>query len=182
MKDQLITKYKSNFTKKEKIYRLTWSIVSCLLFYPFALPIFNIWRINLLRIFGAKIGKGSIVYSSANIPNPKALEMGNYSCIGPNVKLHIEKIIIGSKVTISQGSYLCSASHDINQINKPFICSPIKILDFSWIAAESFIHMGVTVGEGAVVGARSVVIKDVEPWSVVGGNPAKYIKKREIIK
>ena len=83
---------------------------------------------------------------------------------------------------MSQGAYLCGASHDINSLNKPLITAPIKIERFSWICADAFVGMGVTIGEGAVVGARAAVFKDVEPWTVVGGNPAKFIKMRVIEK
>ena len=85
-----------------------------------------------------------------------------------------------TKVCISQGAYLCTASHDIMDKNNPLITAPIHINSFAWIASDAFIGMGVTVGEGAVVGARAAVFKDVEPWTVVGGNPAKFIKKRII--
>ncbi len=175
-----IEKYKNTFSYKNKIYRLLWLIVSVLFFRLFGGILFNSWRVFLLKLFGAKIGKGSVVYSSVKILKPNNLEIGEYSCLGPDVKLHLDKTIIGSKVTISQGSYLCSASHDIAYINKPFISQPIIIKDFAWVGAEAFIGMGVTIGEGAVVGARACVFKDVEPWTVVGGNPAKFIKKREI--
>jgi putative colanic acid biosynthesis acetyltransferase WcaF len=57
---------------------------------------------------------------------------------------------------------------------------PIVVADKAWVAADAFIGMGVTIGEGAVVGARAAVFKDVEPWTVVGGNPAQFIKKRVI--
>ena len=175
-----IEKYNDNISFKNKLSQKIWSFVSFFFFKQFTLNIFNFWRIILLKMFGAKIGFGSIVYSSAYIPAPWNLIMGKFSCLGPNVKLHIDKTIIGDKVTISQGSYLCSGSHDINKLNKPFISSPIFIQDFVWIAADCFIGPGVKIGEGAVVGARSVVFKDVASWTVVGGNPAKFIKNRKI--
>lgn len=184
MEDKLlnIEKYVDNISLKNKIARSTWMIIRSLLFKPFYIKLFNPWRIFLLKMFGAKIGKGSIVYSSAIIPAPWNLEMGSYSCIGPKVELHIGKIFIGSKVTISQGVYLCNGSHDIKYLNKPFITEPIFVNDFAWIAADAFIGMGVTIGQGAVVGARACVFKNVDSWTVVGGNPARFIKKREIIK
>jgi putative colanic acid biosynthesis acetyltransferase WcaF len=86
--------------------------------------------------------------------------------------------IIGDKVTVSQRTYLCSATHETNSLNLPFVAGEIIIKDFVWIAAEAFIKTNTVIGTGAIVGARSVVVKDVEPWSVVGGNPAKFIKKR----
>lgn len=175
-----IEKYVNTFSTKEKLYRLVWSVVYTLFFRFFGSPFLNGWRIFLLRLFGAEIGKGSVVYSSVKILKPNSLKMGEFSCLAPDVKLHLDKTIIGTKVTVSQGTYLCNASHDISYINKPFISKPIIIHDFAWIGAEAFIGMGVTIGEGAVVGARACVFKDVEAWTVVGGNPAKFLKKREI--
>ncbi|MCF2447052.1 putative colanic acid biosynthesis acetyltransferase [Dyadobacter sp. CY345] len=173
-------KYRDDIPLSDKLLRLTWRIIRLIFFSPFSLPWFNNWRIFLLKCFGAKIGKGCIVYSSAYIPAPWNLTMGNISCIGPDVQLHIGKTFLGSKVTISQRSYLCSASHEITSLNTPFVSGKIVVGDYAWIAAESFVMMNVTIGEGAIVGARSAVFRDVEPWNVVGGNPAKYIKKRTI--
>ena len=164
----------------DKVKRYFWSIVDLFLFKPFKLSFFNSWRVFLLRSFGANIGNGSVIHASVQIPSPWNLSIGEKSCIGPDVKLHIGKTIIGSKVTISQRTYLCSASHDINSINTPFRYGYIKIEDFVWIAAEAFIMMNVEIGEGAVVGARSAVFGNVESWNVVRGNPAKFIKMRKI--
>jgi putative colanic acid biosynthesis acetyltransferase WcaF len=173
-----IPKYIDTIPKSDKIYRLCWRIVSLSLFKPFSLPFFNGYRIFLLRLFGAKLDKYCHIYSSAYIPSPKNLTMGAYSTLGPEVKLHIGKTIIGKKVTISQRTYLCSATHEISSINVPFIAGTVIIKDFVWVAAEVFIMTNVTIGEGAIVGARAAVFKDVEDWSIVGGNPAKFINKR----
>lgn len=173
-------KYLDNIPLRDKLKRKFWFLISIILFRPFALPFFNSWRVFVLKLFGSKIGKGSVIYASAKILSPWNLEMGDYSVLGPGVELHLDKTKLGSKVTVSQRTYLCSGSHDISSINKPFVSAPIVINDFAWIAAEAFVGPGVTIGEGAVVGARAVVVKDVAPWTVVGGNPAKFIKKREI--
>lgn len=175
-----LKKYLDTISLKDKMGRLIWSVFSVFFFRPFSLNIFNSWRIFVLRVFGAKIGKGSVIYSSAKILSPWNLEVGDRTCIGPGVKFHIGKVIIGSAVTISQWTYICTGSHDISTLRMLFISKPIIIKDFAWVGAEAFIGMGVTIGEGAVVGARACVFKDVEPWTVVGGNPAKFIKKREI--
>ena len=112
---------------------------------------------------------------------PWNLEMDEYSCLAPNVDCYnADKIKIGAHSTISQKTYLCTASHDINKSNNSLITSPIIIEDQAWIAADAFIGPGVTIRQGAVVGARACVFKDVESWTVVGGNPSKFIKKREI--
>lgn len=173
-----IPNYIDTIPKSDKIYRLCWKIVYMFLFKPFSLPFFNAYRIFLLRLFGAKLDRRCHIYSSAFIPSPKNLTMGIYSTLGPEVKLHIGKTYIGKKVTISQRSYLCSATHETNSINMPFVAGEIIIKDFAWVAAEVFIMTNITIGEGAIVGARSAVFKDVEDWSIVGGNPAKFIHKR----
>jgi putative colanic acid biosynthesis acetyltransferase WcaF len=180
MSNSKIEKYHDVIPLSDKIKRKIWLLLYFILYRPFSGILFNSWRVLVLKLFGAKIGKGSIIYSSAQILAPWNLEVGEKSCIGPRVILHIDKTVIGSKVTISQGTYLCSGSHDVNYLNTPFISAPIIIKDFAWVAAESFIMMGVTIGEGAVIGARACVFKDVEPWTIIGGNPAKFIKKRNI--
>lgn len=172
-------KYIDNYTTGNKIKRLCWNICCFILFRPFALPVFNNWRCFILRIWGTKIGKGSIIHASSNIWAPWNLEIGQRTCIGPNTVIYNPgKIILGNKVAISQYSYLCTASHDYNSKFHTLYWKSIIIKDFAWIAADSFIGPGVTIGEGAVVGARAAVFKDVDPWTVVGGNPAKYIKQR----
>jgi putative colanic acid biosynthesis acetyltransferase WcaF len=176
-----VEKYIDRIPFSNKVRRKFWAFSSLFLYRPFSGSLFNPWRLFVLQCFGAKIGKGSVVYASTKIPAPWNLRMGNITCLGPYVELHIDKVIIGSKVTISQRTYLCGGSHDISKLNTPFISAPIIIEDFAWVAAEAFIMMGVTIGEGAVVGARAAVFKNVEPWTVVGGNPAKFIKKREIV-
>jgi putative colanic acid biosynthesis acetyltransferase WcaF len=92
-------------------------------------------------------------------------------------------VTLGDDVTVSQQSHLCAAGHELHHVNSKdngLIVAPITIESRAWVAADAFIGMGVTVGEGAVVGARAAVFKDVEPWTVVGGNPARFIKKREL--
>jgi putative colanic acid biosynthesis acetyltransferase WcaF len=107
--------------------------------------------------------------------------MDEYSCLDEDVNCYnVAPIRIGAQSTVSQGAFLCTASHDITNANNPLVTTPIVIDQQAWVAAEAFIGMGVTIGEGAVVGARAAVFKDVEPWTVVGGNPAKFIKKREV--
>lgn len=174
-------KYQDALSKSNKLHRLLWSVCCALLFRPFGLPVFKNWRNSILRLFGAKIGKGSIVHSSAKIWAPWNLEMGIRTAIGPYAIIYNpDRIRLGNKVAVSQYAHLCSASHDITKAKNPLTTKPIIIQDRAWVAADAFVGMGVTVGEGAVVGARSAVFKDVEPWTVVGGNPAKFIKRRII--
>ena len=130
-------------------------------------------------MFGANIHQRAVVYSSAVITNPWNLEMGNNSCIGPHAICDNDVLVkLEEGASISQYTYICTSSHDIQNIGFDLISKPITLKRNSWVAAGCFIGMGVTIGEGAVVGARSSVFKDVEPYTVVGGNPAKYIKMR----
>lgn len=173
--------YKNNLSIKNKMGRLIWNICYWILFRPLPSKLFSCWRVALLRLFGAKIGKNNSIYPSAKIWAPWNLTIGNNSCISNGVNLYNPgKIIIGDNVVISENTFICTPSHKITDKNFPLITTQIKIKDNSWIAAEAFVGPGVTIGEGAVVGARAAVFKDVEPWSVVGGNPAVFLKKRVI--
>ena len=135
----------------------------------------------MLRAFGARIAPTARVYSSAKVYFPANLTMDEYACLASDVDCYnVAPIHIGKFATVSQGAFLCTASHDITSPDHELITAPITLGDRAWIGAEAFVGMGVTIGAGAVVGARAAVFKNVEPWSVVGGNPAKFIKKRII--
>lgn len=176
-----LSKYENTLSKKNQIARLLWSLTWTVLAKPLPKSFGNSWKIFLLKLFGAKIGKGSIVYSSAKIWAPWNLELGDFVAIADYVDCYnVAKISIDSNTTISQYAYLCSASHDIYDSRNPLITAPIVIHKQAWIAAGAFVSMGVIIGEGAVVGARACVFKNVEEWTIVGGNPAKFIKKRII--
>ena len=173
--------YKECLPLSNKLRRLWWGIVCALFYRPFGGPLFRQWRVCVLRAFGAEIGTKCAISASAAIWAPWNLVVGNVVAIGPRVKVYNPgKILIRDKVTVSQDATLCTASHDFTLPANPLVTAPIRIDSFAWVAAEAFVGMGVTVGEGAVVGARAAVFKDVEPWTVVGGNPAKFIKKRII--
>lgn len=177
-----ITRYADAATTGERVRRLLWSMVWGVFARPIPRSILGGWKRFLLRCFGAKMHDTASVYSSARIYAPWNLEMGAHSCIGPGVDCYnADKVIIGAHVIVSQRVSLYTASHRIGSCCFEWFSAPIVIEDQAWVAAESFVMMGVTIGEGAVVGARAAVFKDVEPWTVVGGNPAKFIKKREII-
>lgn len=174
--------YKSPYTFKNKLKRYIWNICWALLARPFPKSTMNSWKVFILKSFGAKIGKNSYVYSSAKIFMPWNLIMGEHSCIGSGVDCYnAAPIIIKNYVIVSQRAYLCTASHNISSQKHEQTQKAIIIEDKAWVAAEAFIGPGVTIGEGGVVGARGVVFKNVLPWTVVGGNPAKLLKKRIIL-
>ena len=158
--------------------RATWAFAWLMLFRPSPRPAHG-WRRFLLRSFGAHIGRGATVHASARIWAPWNLEMGEFSCLGAAVDCYsADHIRIGARATVSQYSFLCTASHDIDSAEMTLITAPITIGEHAWVAANAFIAPGVSVGAGAVVGARASVFRDVEPWTVVAGNPARTMRQR----
>lgn len=138
-----------------------------------------------MRLFGGKIGKPAYLYPSARIWAPWNLEMGNHSTLASGVDCYcVDRIKIGAFTTISQYSFLCTASHDylapaiLERPQMPLVTAPITLGDRVWITADVFIAPGVTVGDGAVVLARSSVFSDLPPWVVASGNPAIIRKER----
>jgi putative colanic acid biosynthesis acetyltransferase WcaF len=149
------------------------------LFRPFATRLFKKWRVFVLKCFGAKIEWSSHIYASVKIWAPWNLEMGAYSSLGPNVDCYNQgKITIGRNTVISQKTYLCASSHDYTKANFPLVLKPITIGDGVWIAAAAFIGPNAIIGNHAIIAARGVVVKDVEKNTIVGGNPAIFIKNR----
>lgn len=176
-----LSNYQNSLSRGNQMARLLWSVIWFITARPLPRSVGRKWKIFLLRIFGAKIHRTANIYSSVKIYMPWNLEMHEYSCLAPEVDCYnVTKITIGAHTTVSQKSYLCAASHDITKSHNPLIFAPIVIQDQAWIGANAFVGMGVTIGQGSVVGATASVFKDVEPWTIVGGNPAKLLKKRMI--
>ena len=164
-----------------KIYRVLWKAVWLFLFRPTPRS-FHAWRCLLLRTFGARLGEAVHPYPSARIWAPWNLEMGDHSCLSEDVDCYcVDKIRIGPHATVSQYSFLCTASHDYKDPAMPLVTAPITIGERAWIAADVFVAPGVTIGDGAVVTARSSVFSDIASWTVAAGNPAKSVKKREFL-
>ena len=173
-----------NLTLNNKLARILWQIVWSIFYRP-SPKLFHGWRAFLLRLFGAKVGRPAYIYPSSRVWAPWNLEMGDHSTLADNVDCYcVDKIKIGSFSTVSQYSYLCTASHDYSDPSilvkpqMPLLTSPITIGDRVWITADVFVAPSVSIGDGSVVLARSSVFRDVLPWSVVSGNPAEFKKKR----
>lgn len=139
------------------------------------------WRSFLLRLFGARLGKGCHVYPAARVWAPWNLELGAHVGVADGAILYsMDRIVIGDYAVISQGAHLCGGTHDYNSANFQLVVKPIEIGARAWICAEAFIHPGVVIPEGAVVGARSVVVKSLPtPWTVYAGNPCVEVGPRQ---
>lgn len=162
-----------------KLARCVWHAVWLILYRPTP-RLFHYWRCFLLRLFGAKLGKAVHPYPSTRIWAPWNLEMGDHSCLSEDVECYcVDKIRIGAYSTVSQYSFLCTASHDFTKASMPLVTAPITIGERVWITADVFIGPGVTIGDGAVVTARSSVFSDIPAWTVARGNPAQPVRSRE---
>lgn len=165
------------YSNKELIIRVIWGIGKS--FFTISPRTSFKFRNSLLMLFGAKIGNSVHIYPSAIIYMPWNLTIGDNSAIGEDALIYnLGKITIGNNATISHRAHLCAGTHDYSDPTLPLLKPPINIRDNAWVCAQAFIGPGVTINEGAVVGAAAVVTKDVEAWTVVAGNPAKFIKKR----
>jgi len=160
--------------------RLLWGIVWAVLFRPTPRNCLG-WRREVLRLFGAKLGRGVKIMPSALIWAPWNLEMAEESTLGERVDCYcVDKVRIGAHATVSDYSFLCTATHDECDPHMRLVTKSITIGAQAWVCADVFVGPGVTIGEGAVVGARSSVFKDLPAWQVCYGTPAKPVRPRVI--
>lgn len=175
------TPQESPWTISQKIKMILWEYV-WFIFCSWTPKPANTWRLVILKLFGSKIYGKPFVHQRARIQMPWNLIMYDKSCIGDRANIYtLGKVEIKKGATIAQEAYICTGTHAFEKETMNLITIPIIIGENVFVGARAFIMPGVTIGDYAVIGANSVVVKDVEPWTVVGGNPAKFIKKREII-
>jgi putative colanic acid biosynthesis acetyltransferase WcaF len=177
-REQAVNREPSTWTFRQKVNRVLWMFVSATLF-RLSFHNWYAWRRMLLRLFGARVGSDVRIRPSVSIEIPWNLEIADGAVIGDSAILYaLGKIRIGRDAVISQYAHLCAGTHDYNSRRFPLVRMPITIGNEAWVAADAFVGPGVTVGDRAVVGARSTVVKDVPANQVVVGSPAKYVKER----
>jgi putative colanic acid biosynthesis acetyltransferase WcaF len=165
------------WSRVEQLLRALWAF-AWILFRVSPRPLWW-WRVSLLRLFGARIGKRVHIHPTVLIEIPWNLQIGSFSAIGDRANLYnLDMLTIGAGTTISQGAHLCGGTHDYKKREFPLIKAPILIGENVWVCADAFVGPGVEIGEGAILGARAVVLRDVAPDAVVAGNPARVIKTR----
>jgi putative colanic acid biosynthesis acetyltransferase WcaF len=169
---------KPSFSLSNRLVRTVWNL-TWLLLASWTPPPLHPWRRLLLRLFGAKIASTARIYGSARVWYPPHLEMGEYSVMGWQTNCYCQaKVTLEDYANVAQRAFLCAGTHDINDEHFQLITKPIVIKRHAWLAADVFVGPGVTVGEGAVIGARGVAFKDLEPWTVYIGNPLRELKRR----
>ena len=168
-----------HYSLKELLKRLFWSLVGSKLFIIIPRHLYELRNI-LLRLFGAEIGQNTKIFPTVKITHPWLLKVGENTVISWNVTIYnLALLEIGNDTIISQNVHFCGGSHDYKSKGFELIRSKIKICDNVWIAADAFIGPSVTVQSNCIIAARSVCVKNIEPNSIVGGNPACLIKKFE---
>jgi putative colanic acid biosynthesis acetyltransferase WcaF len=166
------------FSRREQIGRILWWLGGFLLFTCSLRPMYA-WRRWVLRLFGAKVGAQASIQRSVRVDLPWNLEIGRGSTLGEKVWVYsLGQVRIGDYVTISQRVFLCTGTHDYTRPEFEVLRKPISIQRGVWVAADAFIGPGVTIGENAVIGVRSVVLKDMPPGMVCVGHPCVPRKPR----
>lgn len=168
----------AGFRGRSGLYVQLWWIAQAVLIGLSPQPLHG-WRVMVLRAFGARVGKGVKIRPSARITYPWRVTIGDNVWIGDRAELYsLAEIDIGDNACVSQDCYVCTGSHDHRQIDFRYDCRPIRIGAESWLAAGCFVGPGVSIGEGAVIGARSLILRDVPPARICAGNPLRDLGPR----
>jgi len=166
------------FSLKNRLARLVWNLCA-LLFFRLSPRPFHAWRLWLLRLFGATIGPNCHFYPGAKIWAPWNLVCAENVAAGDGVEIYNPApMTFGSHAILSQGAYLCGATHDFDDPAFPLLAYAMNFGAYCWICACASVGPGVNVGEGAVLGLASVATRDLEPWGVYAGAPAVKVKER----
>ena len=166
------------FSASDRLRRLTWNLCWIVLFRPSPRP-FHAWRSALLRLFGAQLGPECHIYPGAKIWAPWNLRAADSVAIADQAEIYnAAPMTFGSHAIVSQGAYLCGATHDYDRPEFPLLAYTTHIGAYAWICARAIVSPGVNIGEGAVLGLGSIATRSLEPWSVYAGVPARRIKDR----
>ncbi|OOY06985.1 hypothetical protein BMI85_15790 [Thioclava sp. DLFJ4-1] len=163
---------------RNKTLRALWGFARLLLFAPSPRTAHR-WRRMLLRVFGAHIERGCLIYPSARIWAPWNLEMATGSVIGDGAEIYnVATVRLCRGTVISQRAFLCTASHDYSQEEFNLVAGEIRLNEGAWVAAEAFVGPGVEIGAFAILGARAVATRDISANVIAGGIPARSLSHR----
>lgn len=164
-----------------KFKQVIWYLVN-VFFFKNSLNISSGLKVALLKMFGAKIGKGVVIKPGVNIKYPWKLSVGEYCWIGEEVWIdNLSDVIIGNSVTISQGALLLTGSHDHTRETFDFLSNTIILEDGVWIAARAIVFGRVTCKSHSILGMNSIADKNMDAYTIYKGNPAIAVGKRNIV-
>ena len=165
---------------RSRLMQALWFFVGLPLLRSPLLPLSS-FRCALLRIFGARIRRGTVIKPGVRVKYPWLFGAGDQCWIGEDCWIdNMAPVTLGSNVCISQGAYLCTGNHDWSDPAFGLMVDAIEIRDGAWVGAKAVLAPGVDIGECAVVVAGSVITQDIPPFEIHGGNPAKFLRRREI--
>jgi putative colanic acid biosynthesis acetyltransferase WcaF len=166
------------FSLQDRLRRALWNLCWALLYRTSPRPC-HAWRSLLLRIFGARLGPACHFYPRSRVWAPWNLACADRVTVADDAELYNPAPFrLGSHCIVSQGAYLCGATHDYNRLEFPLVALPIDVGAYAWICARSMVHPGVQVGTAAVLGLGSIATRNLEPFGVYAGAPAVRVKER----
>jgi putative colanic acid biosynthesis acetyltransferase WcaF len=164
-----------------KVRRGLWNLCWLLLFRPSPKRLGMHWRNWLVRRFGGTVRGSCLLHPSCRILEPWNLDLGEFTAVGERANLYnFAPITIGPHSVVSQDTVLCTGTHDYESNAMPLLKKPIRLGAHVWVTSNCFVHPGVTIGDGCVVGAGSIVTRDLPAWTVCAGNPCRPLKQRII--
>lgn len=171
----------ADFPKGAGAVKMTlWYFTNALFFLNPCFPFCSV-KPGLLRLFGARVGKGVVIHPGVNIKFPWKLTIGDHCWIGQRAWLdNIDKLTLGNNVVISQGGMIIQGSHNYKKVDYPTMSGPVVLEDGSWVGAGAMVMLGVTLKNHSVLAAGSVATKDLEPYMIYQGNPAMPVRERTI--
>ncbi len=166
---------------RSRLAQVLWFFLGLLLLRCSVLPSSALRR-WLLRLFGATVGCGVVIKPGVRVKYPWRLSVGDHSWIGEDCWIdNLDDVNIGANVCISQGAYMCTGNHNWSDPAFALITEPITIQDGAWVGARAVVAPGVNLGRCAVAAAGSVVTKDIPAYEIHAGNPARFVRHREIL-
>jgi putative colanic acid biosynthesis acetyltransferase WcaF len=168
-----------SFPLRNRVGRLAWNLCWILLYRPSPRP-FHGWRSMLLRAFGATMGADCHFYPGSRIWAPWNLSCADQVAVADGAEIYNPApVYFGSHAIVSQGAYVCGATHDFDDPAFPLLAYSMNIGAYAWICARAVVSPGINVAEGAVLGLASVATRDLEAWGVYAGSPAVKVKERK---
>lgn len=139
------------------------------------------WRVRLLRGFGAAVGAGVTVKPGVRVKYPWRLSIGDHCWLGEDCWIdNLAQVTFADNVCVSQEAYLCTGNHDWTDAAFGLIVQPIRVEGGGWVGARALLTPGVVLGECAIAAAGSVITRSIPAYEIHAGNPAQFVRRREM--